>query len=61
MINACLPSTLVRCIYLFLDLPEEHKTPALIEHVPREHVYQLTNPKHNCSFIAFSQVSRNSK
>uniref|UniRef100_A0A182IHL3 Uncharacterized protein n=1 Tax=Anopheles arabiensis TaxID=7173 RepID=A0A182IHL3_ANOAR len=38
MINACLPSTLVRCIYLFLDLPEEHKTPALIEHVPREHV-----------------------
>ncbi|XP_049532447.1 WD repeat and FYVE domain-containing protein 3 isoform X2 [Anopheles darlingi] len=25
MINASLPSTLVRCIYLFLDLPEEEK------------------------------------
>ncbi|XP_058056243.1 WD repeat and FYVE domain-containing protein 3 [Anopheles bellator] len=24
MINASLPSTLVRCIYLFLDLPEQH-------------------------------------
>uniref|UniRef100_A0A4Y0BJI3 DUF4704 domain-containing protein n=1 Tax=Anopheles funestus TaxID=62324 RepID=A0A4Y0BJI3_ANOFN len=51
MINASLPSTLVRCIYLFLDLPEEKEicsfSVALLE---------ANKDRKNNSFTAFSQI-----
>uniref|UniRef100_A0A182NVL5 WD repeat and FYVE domain-containing protein 3 n=1 Tax=Anopheles dirus TaxID=7168 RepID=A0A182NVL5_9DIPT len=49
MINASLPSTLVRCIYLFLDLPEKNATFNFNEN-------SVLPDTQNHSFNAFSQI-----
>uniref|UniRef100_A0A182YPS5 DUF4704 domain-containing protein n=1 Tax=Anopheles stephensi TaxID=30069 RepID=A0A182YPS5_ANOST len=52
MINASLPSTLVRCIYLFLDLPEEKETCSIDETCS-----EANKDRQMSSFRAFSQES----
>ncbi|XP_035909234.1 WD repeat and FYVE domain-containing protein 3 isoform X2 [Anopheles stephensi] len=51
MINASLPSTLVRCIYLFLDLPEEKETCSIDETCS-----EANKDRQMSSFRAFSQI-----
>ncbi|XP_050072593.1 WD repeat and FYVE domain-containing protein 3 [Anopheles maculipalpis] len=51
MINASLPSTLVRCIYLFLDLPEEKETCSINDTCSDGNVNRQIS-----SFRVFSQI-----